>query len=174
MKFGDYLVERNLVDLQNLKHGLKIQKIFHRKIGRILKEMGWLLNTDLDRALTEYFREFGRRIPKSPDLRSYKGLDADEDGQSEILEGKDCILVFGRVVNDDLLERIEDQSEKKVLYVYDRGKSDSHEGPHIANQVSLLNRAGPDENLRRTDPYSQFFRYCLGLAKTQNASDHKL
>ena len=171
MKFGDYLVERNLLDPQDLKHGLKIQKIFHRKIGRILKEMGWLLNTDLDRALTEYFREFGRQFPKSPDLRSYEGLDADEDGQLEILEGKDCTLVFGRAVNDDLLEKIEDQSEKKVLYVYDRGKSDSHEGPDIVNHVSLLNKAGPDENLRRGDPYSQFFRYCLELAKTQNASD---
>ena len=56
MKFGEYLVENGVVNEEALRGAIQTQKYRPMKVGRILRDLGHLSQSDLDKSLKNFLK----------------------------------------------------------------------------------------------------------------------
>ncbi len=72
MYFGEFLIEKGWIDIDQLQRGLEIQKASrYRPIGKILSDMGCLDLSTLDDLLDEYMLRCAERLASQPDLKNF-------------------------------------------------------------------------------------------------------
>ena len=83
--FGEFLINKNLIAVEQLEEALSVQPIAKRKLGRILVELGLLSQNDCDSALEaflgvksekEFYSVISERNDQSMFVKLVIGLEA--------------------------------------------------------------------------------------------------
>ena len=191
MKFGNYLMEHELVQPEELKEALHLQRFKKEKMGRLLKDLGHLNEKSLDRALVGYLKPHCstkasqlmkmKEKMKGRDQISSKEKAFLRQNQLEVIHLKDCeVILVGSQYRDAIIQKAEMVFGRHVLLkvvepkILDLLISSSETQPHQPPKMTSLGlfRSMTEESqLEEQDPYSQLIRESIDEAFKQGASD---
>ena len=112
--FGEYLVSKNLISLDDLSEALSVQPISKRRIGRVLVELGLVSQSDCDSSLKDFLRvEFESNFlsiaSKQPDFFEIEVIKF--DSKCGILLSGDRDILYLTEYSDQIVEEAEKQSD---------------------------------------------------------------
>ena len=191
MRFGEYLFENGAVTEEALKNALQTQKYKPIKVGRLLRNLGHLSQTELNKnligfvqprnletlesgvtqlkkaAVCESRKKWGRRhgvIPFEMGERMSSYLSS--DFRDEVIE--DGEIVFNESI--DLI--ITDSASMKYLSSKFAETTDETGENLDSNKVISIKRGlSDDDKISQVDPYTQLFRATILEARKSGASD---
>ncbi|MBT4761929.1 MAG: Flp pilus assembly complex ATPase component TadA [Bdellovibrionaceae bacterium] len=182
--FGDYLVSKQTVTLNQLNEALRLQKFKKSKIGRLLVELGYINQAQLDSALFDYIKpKCNLKITELIELK--KIVITPEDikellisNQSYVIKSTSKVVVFlTKVFSDKFIQEAESLlSQKVILWVVE---------PDIFSLVDVENRVSKEhqssiivsqnktdeQKLKEENPYAKLIRESVDEALIIGASD---
>lgn len=185
MRFGEYLVSKNIVTQDAVNEALNTQKYTKTLMGRILRDLGHMDQITLNRSLW-FYQKPSKDEPLS--LLKEHVLEAIKDEpifkfslEHKVLPLKitqthiEFICAFFR---DDVIETCEKELKRTCsLFTV---KQDAYEyllsaaGAPTLKSNNLLHTPTvltDDERLNASDPYTMLFKECIAEAKRRQASD---
>lgn len=190
MRFGEYLNEKNILTKDALLEGLETQRYRPKRIGRILRDLGFLTQKELDRQLYAYL------LPKKePSIRDLSSTLAERlqgpafSQEASAWASRNDWVLFDESVSglvflatrfqDDVLEAAEEYFHKScVLTIM------SKEAIHLIRQVAggeeassrsmgfkARVQATDDQRIAVQAPYTSLFRDTVLAAQSLKASD---
>ena len=189
MLFGNYLLQNGFISERELKEALAIQRFKKEKIGRLLRELGYISSNTLNEALRGYFKPFCSeniseliKTKKSflnsqlcPTSEEAKGLLKDHKLDIISLSEKEVTLV-GCEYQDSIIQEAERILSKRVMLkvvepeVFDLlfSKKKSTSSPPL---ITLQKNITDEGKLEEKNPYSQLIRESIDEALKAGASD---
>jgi len=186
MKFGEYLLDKNVISESNLSEALEVQKkLKKKKLGRLLVELGIIEKKTLNTTLFDFLK------PKINDVfqlqNKMKNLSVISDGLKKLAKEHKAIIVYEdadrieylkpEFFDDELLERSERLTNKQALcwtigqdefnFLIQGTSHNLSAGPQIVVSRNLSD----DEKLNESTPYAKLFKEILNKAKEDGASD---
>ena len=190
MKFGEYLLANKAVSAEALTEGLETQRFRRERLGRILRDLGYLNQSELDRQLHLFHRPASEPSLKSltATLRSRLSqgpsptqADAWAAGRNWILfdESPQGMIFIAPWYHDDSLKEAETQFGKPAALIIVskevinliRLAAGLEKSPDDPSRVVLEAHSSDDQKIVTTDPYTSVFRDAILAARELKASD---
>jgi type II secretory ATPase GspE/PulE/Tfp pilus assembly ATPase PilB-like protein len=183
--FGQYLLEKNAVNEEQLAGAIDAQRYMRRPIGRVLRDLAILTQAQLNLHLEQFLspridasvsklEECLKAMPVSPQLREWaQSFDVlcqvNEDGS---------LTFLGQAFRDEVIEKSEKEFGRACsFYILERDVfqflrnrllgAEDHERSGLITEERL----DDDQRLGRDGPYASLFRDILDTAQKSGASD---
>ncbi len=181
MKFGEHLVRRNLIKESVVHEGLGIQRYKKDRLGRILRDLGHIdqsiLNRELKLHLKPIFHADHQNLKLSEAVLKdhQKQKWADERQVLIQTETPEKIILLSKDYRDEVVEDVEKSFRKACELlcvkedVFDYLKEKTH--PAAAQKLIVESRENDDQRVAKTEAYTSLFRDALLQAQKQSASD---
>ena len=181
MKFGEHLVRRNLIKESVLHEGLGIQRYKKERLGRILRDLGHLDQSILNRELRLHLKPIfhtdaqALKTPEGVLLNREKQIWAEERQVVLQNESPEKITVLSKDFRDEIIEDVEKRFRKRCdlccvkdeVFDYLRGQNQ----PSVTPKLIADTRENDDQRVAKTEAYTSLFRDALLHAQKQTASD---
>ncbi|NRA46043.1 MAG: Flp pilus assembly complex ATPase component TadA [Oligoflexales bacterium] len=174
MKFGEFAQKKGAIDHEQLITALKVAPFQKRKIGRILRELGYLTPKSLDSLLLQYMKTTcpydlkDLKVFCRSKIIRFGALLIENDGkQTEYIASE---------FSDILLEKLEKKHSDDVrLYLVSENVIKLLLGKnHLdkqSNEIFVSSDLSPDEKIQENDPFSKLVANCFKDAVKSNCSD---
>ena len=191
MRIGEYLIQNGAVTEEALESALQTQKYKPIKVGRLLRNLGHLSQTELNKNLMGFIqprnlealesavtqlrktgicesrKKWGRRHGVMPfetgeRMSSYLSCDF----RDEIIE--DGEIVFNESIDLIITDSI---SMKYLLSINAETTNEIAEEMDSKNVISIKRALSDDDKISQVDPYTQLFRATILEARKCGASD---
>ena len=185
MKFGEYLLEKRLVENEAVQEVLSLQRYQKRKLGRLLVELQCLDMSNLNQALLNY--QSRDAVPSVKEILNQAIKSSEVGAVSEWASGNGMdagfladsgVTLIGRNFRDEILEAAEEKFKvpcRTVIYTLEEVQFIRSElGLVHSSEVGKLHLEvgkSDDQKIGEKEPYIQLFRDCVVAAKKMNASD---
>lgn len=168
MKFGEFLVSSKIVTADNVQEALEMQRYKRYRLGRLLRELGYLSQSDLNKQLTLHLRPKNlesvaqaaemlkqRKFPEFlPEWSSKNGVLAFSFESTAAVFISPCY-------RDEVIEAAENQFKRscQLLLVDFEGfkflKAASQGlAPHQALSITIEPKYTDDQKIAAADPYT--------------------
>lgn len=118
MSFGQHLLEKQIINESILQEGLEISLLTKIKLGRTLKELGFLSQSDLNKNLLEFLSPKKiDSISEFIDKVSNNKIEKKLYGSSIFIRDSRKRLLLSSHFDDELLERLEKQEGSEVAFL---------------------------------------------------------
>lgn len=185
MKFGEHLIANQVISLENLEEAIETQRFRKGRLGRLLRDLGYVTQNELNKHLFLYLRpsplpsvtnisETFKEKQFSADLVEWAnrhGVIPYEITSTEITFISPCFrdeviesaeLIFKRSCNLLLVEL----DGFKFLKAIASGRE-----PVLESSVLMEVKHSDDQKIAALDPYTSLFRDTILAAKDASASD---
>ena len=184
--FGQYLMSHGFISSKALDEALILQKFKKEKLGRLLKELGYIDERSLDSALKCYLKPTCTKkvteLIKMRDSVLYKGKISEkeinflkENKVETIGLSEDEVILVGSTYKDDIIEKAEKVFQRKVqlqivgLDAFHVLHSERHSN---GSHKIVVSKAITDEKkLQENNPYSNLIQESIDQALKQGVSD---
>lgn len=189
MKFGEFCLSNNLIESDMLDDALVAQRYRPAKIGRVLRELGCIGQSDLNRALVRYLKPTNLvSVAVAADALKER-LESRSISKELLSWGKDHaaipfdvrsskITFLTQTFRDEVLESGESRFEQACDFVM----VDNETLNFILSRCGLIDQAttgsfevesqaSDEERIASKDPYTSLFRDAVIAAKQSQASD---
>lgn len=185
MRLGEFLLSKHWITEPALADALELQRYVHQRLGRLLRELGYIEPSKLNLALQDFLGIKVRELISDESIQK-KILEVPSSFQtwaieqecivSEVSEAK--IVFFVKAFNDQILEKAELDfarsasleliSEEGLEFLF--RKVLKVEGPKN-NRIQLETQLSTEQKLKGASPYTALFRDIILNGKSQRASD---
>lgn len=117
MNFGQYLLDKQIITKPVLNEAIEISVLTRTKLGRTLKELGVLSQSELNKSLLDFLNP--KKIRSiSRFIKEVSGEDIEKRlcGSSILIKNENKRLLLSSHFDDELLERLEKQEEAEVEF----------------------------------------------------------
>ncbi|MGE3682699.1 MAG: GspE/PulE family protein [Bdellovibrionales bacterium] len=177
MRFGEFLLNKGLVSVEEIEDALAVKVITKEKLGRVLVELGLLTQEDCNAALSDFFsprnepdllQNWSKDGPKKFEIIEIFGIRAFlSDGTEPTL----YLTVFDdRAIS--MAEKVVPSFDIKLISV-DQAEALNALVKSARSEISGVSAIEPMAKVERDvlTPYGDLFQSLLASAKLQNASD---
>jgi len=185
MRFGKYLIKKNVIDKNQLVGALQTQKYFKNKIGRILVELGHLSKDEQNRHLQQFlnskldlgFKELLERIKIAKTKDNIKKWI--NDNSLILLEDqKKLTICLSLFFKDEVIQDFEENFNKDLSVKCIRKEvfqlvKESLKPDQVKKESSIRidSNETPQEKINKDSPYMRLFRDIILHARKVKASD---
>ena len=186
--FGNYLIENGITTYEEIKEALRLQRFKKEKLGRLLKDLGYLDEKSLDQSLESYFQ--AKCLKKTSQLiemknQTYKSSKVSESEKNfleahclEIIElncRKNEVTLVGCQYRDSVIQKAETIFNKNVTLKVIRPDAlhilTSKGNSVVDAKLSLAHTVANENRLEESNPYSRLIRESVDEALRRGASD---
>ncbi len=181
MKFGEHLVRRNLAKDGVIHEALGIQRYKKQLLGRILRDLGHIDQTTLNRELKLHLKPVLHTDVQTLKVDGESLKDREKENWASlkgVLVQKDTaekLVVLSKDYRDEVIEEAEKNYRKACELlcvkeeVFDYLKNQTQKSS--ASRFSMETRESDDQRVAKAEAYTALFRDALLHAQKQNASD---
>ncbi|MGE4233542.1 MAG: GspE/PulE family protein [Bacteriovoracia bacterium] len=185
MKFGEFLSQKNLVPAAAVEEAADTQRYKPKRLGRILRDLGFFEQKDLNQNLTLFLRppvlpsatEAAEYIAKQSFLSDY--LEWAKEHEVIIYDlTPQQVVCISTCFEDEVLESAELKWNKSCKIILTDSDSFTYLkrsiGRNLETHESLIQLITPeseDRRIRAASPYTSLVRDMIVNAKAQGASD---
>lgn len=182
--FGKYLVGNKIVTKEQLQECINLQRFKKEKIGRLLVELGYLTQKNLDQALVKFLR------PECPlkvsELIKLKKAIALTESEKKFADSIDCeviqkddkqIILISTGFSDLKIKKAEGFFSKKItLWITTEEissiiSSGNKKSSKRSSKLVVNQSLSDEERLEEDNPYARLIRESIDDAITKGASD---
>lgn len=176
--FGEFLITKNFISIENLEEALSVQPIAKRKLGRILVELGLLSQSDCDTALEEFLsvkseKEFYSVISERNDQSKFVKLVTGSETGYLLLRTPNVLYVSR--FSDRLIQEAETHSPNFEVRVLTDEQLDLlgkiAQAPNNETKAITIVSEPSAPIISGPTPYKDLLLSLLSKAKSLNASD---
>ena len=182
MKFGEFVVSKGSISDEQLQKVLLVSKYRHKKLGRLMKDLGYLTESALDSLLVQYLKlNCSRLFSELKAMRDQVELSEREsvDIRDQCLAldlSEDVITIAASEFSDILLESLEERYEatvhmwkvKPAIFKLLQGEEEKGESSH---SIVLASDLSCDQKVREDNPFTKMLKQCIEDACAAKASD---
>ena len=182
--FGDFLVSRGAITLDQLNEALLLQKFSDSKLGRLLVELGILKKSNLDLLLDEYLKpscplktseliEKKSTVVLPNDITNFKSHN--DVYVIEITNRK--IALVGKKFSDKVVQDAEEYFKREITLwtvsdeVFSIIDTEKKSSSTRKGKIVVSQHLTDEERLEEDNPYSKLIRESIDQALSINASD---
>lgn len=182
--FGEFLLSNHFVSEDCLKEALALQRYHRKKIGRLLKDLGFIDADNLNSALIRYLNpRSSERVIDLLDSKKKCILNelehkVEKDNSVVILDkDNEFIKIAGKSFDDVVIEKIENKLKNDVKYLlindetYQLLVKSNQTKPGNSSKIMVTENISDEERLREIDPYANLVEESINAAIQLGASD---
>lgn len=182
--FGKYIVENKIVTKEQLQECINLQRFKKEKVGRLLVELGYLTQKNLDEALIKFLRpDCPLKVSELIELKKSLVL---TEGETNFADSIDCeiiqkddeqIILISTGFSDLKIKKAEVFFGKKItLWVTTEEissiiSSGNKKSTKRSSKLVVNQSLSDEERLEEDNPYARLIRESIDDAITKGASD---
>lgn len=182
--FGKYLVKNKIITNDQLQECINLQKFKKEKTGRLLVELGYLEQGDLDRSLVEFLRpECPLKVSEIIELKNSLALSESEKSFAESIDceviqhDNEQVILLRTKFTDLKIKEAEDFFNKQVTLwttteeIFSIVSCGSKSTIKRSSKLVVSQNLTDEERLEEDNPYARLIKESIDDAIAKGASD---